>query len=100
MRTIALLAITGMIAAAEQPKSAPSQPAPAPRLNSAEIIAFQSIGKRKDELRRVFQDAQKEFQTLDQQEADVKADACKRALHLPACEVKQDGTLAPIEVKK
>jgi hypothetical protein len=90
MRTIALLAMTGIMAAAEQPTTPPT-------LNTAERIALGSViteSKKLDE-------QQKQLRT--QYEA-VVTDACKRALGVPTCKINDDGTLVkiapPPEVKK
>jgi hypothetical protein len=86
MRTIALLAIMGLIAAAEQPT-------PAPTLNTAERTALGYVVTESKKL----DDQQKQLRA--QYEAIV-TDACKRALGLPACKINEDGTLAKIEAKK
>jgi hypothetical protein len=88
MRTITLIASMGLLAAAEQPK-------PTPSLNTAERTALgYVVGKSKE-----LDDQQKQLRA--QYEAIV-ADACKRALSVPACKINDDGTLTKIadEVKK
>lgn len=86
MRTIALLASLGLLAAAEQPT-------PTPSLNTAERTA---LGYVVAESKKI-DDQQKQLRA--QYEAIV-ADACKRAVGVPACKINDDGTLAKIEVKK
>ena len=86
MRTIALLASLGLLAAAEQPT-------PAPSLNTAERTALGYVVNESKKL----DDQQKQLRA--QYEAIV-ADACKRAVGVPACKINDDGTLAKIEVKK
>ena len=90
MRTIALLAMTGLMAAAEQPT-------PAPSLNTAERTALGYVVAESKKL----DDQQKQLRA--QYEAIV-ADACKRAVGVPACKINDDGTLSKIapapEVKK
>lgn len=86
MRTIALLAMTGLMAAAEQPT-------PGPALNTAERTALGYVVAESKKL----EDQQKQLRA--QYEAIV-ADACKRAVGVPACKIGDDGTLSKIEVKK
>lgn len=86
MRTTLLIAMTGIMAAAEQPK-------PTPSLNTAEIIALNSIESRMKAIRE-------EYEALDKQRGTVRADACRRALDVPACEIRPDGTLAKPEPPK
>jgi len=88
MRTLALFAITGLIAAAEQPK-------PAPALNTAERTALGYVVAESKKL----DDQQKQLRA--QYEAIV-ADACKRAVGVPACKINDDGTIGKLaeEVKK
>ena len=87
MRTLALLASLGLLAAAEQPK-------PAPSLNTAERTALGYVVAESKKL----DDQQKQLRT--QYEAIV-AVACKRAVGVPACKINDDGTLSKIdEVKK
>lgn len=86
MRTLALFASMGLLAAAEQPT-------PAPSLNTAERTALGYLVAESKKL----DDQQKQLRA--QFEA-IQADACKRALNVPACKINDDGTLATIEVKK
>ena len=90
MRTLALIASLGLLAAAEQPT-------PAPSLNTAERTALGFVVTESKKL----DDQQKQLRT--QYEAIV-TDACKRALNVPTCKIMEDGTLAkiapPAEVKK
>lgn len=88
MRTIALIASLGLLAAAEQPK-------PAPSLNTAERTALGYVVTESKKL----EDQQKQLRA--QYEAIV-ADACKRAIGLPACKINDDGTITKLadEVKK
>lgn len=90
MRTIALIAMTGLMAAAEQPT-------PAPALNTAERTALGFVVAESKKL----DDQQKQLRT--QYEAIV-TDACKRALNVPTCKINEDGTLSkiapPAEAKK
>lgn len=86
MRTTLLIASLGLLAAAEQPKTTPA-------LNTAEIIALNSIESRMKQIRE-------EFDALDKQRGTVRADACRRALDIPACEIRPDGTLAKPEPPK
>ena len=87
--TLTLIASLGLLAAAEQPK-------PAPSLNTAERTALGYVVNESKKL----DDQQKQLRT--QYEAIV-SDACKRAIGLPTCKINEDGTLAKItqpEVKK
>ena len=93
MRTLALLLAMGMAGAAEAPKPTPATTTPAPRLNTAEITAFNAVEGRMKAIRD-------EFESLSKQRAEIQADACKRALGVPACEIKPDGTLAKFETSK
>lgn len=86
MRTTILILAMGIAGAAEQPK-------PTPTLNTAEIIALNSIESRMKAIRE-------EFEALDKQRGAVRADACRRALDIPACEIRPDGTLAKPEPPK
>ena len=90
MRTLALLASIGLLAAAEQPT-------PTPSLNTAERTALVYVVAESKKL----DDQQKQLRA--QYEAIV-ADACKRAVGVPACQINDDGTLSKIapaaEVKK
>ena len=86
MRTTILLASLGLLAAAEQPK-------PTPKLNTAEVTALNAVGSRLDALR-------KEYEALTKQESEIRADACRRALDLPTCEIRPDGTLHKPEAPK
>jgi len=77
----------GLLAAAEQPK-------PTPSLNTAERTALGYVVAESKKL----DDQQKQLRA--QYEAIV-ADACKRAVGVPACKIGEDGTLTKIEeVKK
>jgi len=93
MRTLALLAITGMIAAAQEPKKTPDATPLQVRLNSAEITAFNHVQDRKNTIRQ-------EFAALEKLEAQIKADACQRGFQLPICEIKPDGTMTKAETSK
>ena len=86
MRTTLLILAMGIAGAAEQPKTTPA-------LNTAEIIALNSIESRMKQIRE-------EFEALDKQRGTVRADACRRALDIPACEIRPDGTLAKPEPPK
>lgn len=86
MRTTLLLLAMGMAGAAEQPK-------PTPALNTAELIALNSIELRMKAIRD-------EYEALDKQRAAVRADACRRALDTPTCEIRPDGTLSKPEPAK
>jgi hypothetical protein len=88
MRTTILLASLGLLAAAEQPK-------PAPSLNTAERTALGYVVAESKKL----DDQQKQLRS--QYEAIV-VDACKRAIGLPACKINEDGTITKIaeEAKK
>ena len=86
MRTTLLILAMGIAGAAEQPKTTPS-------LNTAEIIALNSIESRMKAIRE-------EYEALDKQRGTVRADACRRALDIPACEIRPDGTLAKPEPPK
>ena len=86
MRTTLLILAMGIAGAAEQPKTTPA-------LNTAEIIALNSIESRMKAIRE-------EFEALDKQRGTVRADACRRALDIPACEIRPDGTLAKPEPPK
>jgi len=87
MRTTLILLAMGIAGAAEQPK-------PTPSLNTAERTALGYVVNESKKL----DDQQKQLRT--QYEAIV-ADACKRALSVPACKIGEDGTLSKIdEVKK
>lgn len=95
MRTLALLLIVGTISAAKEPKTPPA-PAVAPvpaRLNTAELTALNAVGSRMDAIR-------KEYEALQKQDTEIRADACRRALNVAVCEIRQDGTLAKIETTK
>ena len=79
----------GLLAAAEQPT-------PSPTLNTAERTALGYVVNESKKL----DDQQKQLRT--QYEAIV-ADACKRALNVPACKINDDGTLsniAPVKEEK
>lgn len=83
--------MTGIMAAAEQPK-------PTPQLNTAEVIALNTVESRMKAIRD-------EYEALEKQRVQVRADACRRALDVPTCEIRPDGTLAKpeppkVEVKK
>lgn len=86
MRTTLLILAMGIAGAAEQPKTTPA-------LNTAEIIALNSIESRMKAIRE-------EFEALDKQRGTVRSDACRRALDVPACEIRPDGTLAKPEPPK
>ena len=84
MRTIALLAITGLIAAAEQPKNALS-------VGAQTALSF----------------LVKEAKSLDEQQKTIReryqaiiAEECQRVHQTPACKLNEDGTLAKIEPPK
>lgn len=78
----------GMAGAAEQPTTPPT-------LNTAERTALGYVVNESKKL----DDQQKQLRT--QYEAIV-ADACKRAVGVPACKINDDGTLSKIaeEAKK
>lgn len=86
MRTIALLAMTGLMAAAEQPEKKPA-------LNNAEQIAIRALVAEA----KVIEDRQKNLR--DQYQA-VIADACTRVYQTPTCKLNDDGTLSKIEPPK
>ena len=86
MRTTLLILAMGIAGAAEQPKTTPA-------LNTAEIIALNSIESRMKAIRE-------EYEALDKQRGAVRADACRRALDIPACEIRPDGTMAKPEPPK
>lgn len=92
MRTIALFAMTGIIAAAQTPKPAPAPATPA-RLITAEIITLNTIDARMKALRD-------EHAELDKQRTLVKQEACQRALSVTSCDIKTDGTIVKIEPPK
>lgn len=85
MRTIALLAMTGLMAAAEQPTK--------PALNNAEQIAIRALFAEA----KVIEDRQK---NLREQYQAVIADACTRVYQTPTCKLNDDGTLSKIEPPK
>ena len=88
MRTLALLAMTGLMAAAEEPKKTPEQ------LSTAEVVALTTIAEKMAVL-------EKQAKALQEQQKAIVGDACKRAgIATDACEIKQDGTIAKREAKK
>jgi hypothetical protein len=93
MRTIALIAGMGILAAAEAPKSKPAADTPAPRLTTAEIVALSSLADRMKALKAEFDGVEKQF-------SQVRSEACSRAIGEPGCEIKPDGTIAKVEAKK
>jgi hypothetical protein len=88
MRTLLALLAMGMAGAAEKPTTPPT-------LNTAERTALGYVVNESKKL----DDQQKQLRT--QYEAIV-ADACKRAVGVPACKINDDGTLSKIaeEAKK
>jgi hypothetical protein len=86
---ISLSIATGMVMAADVPKPV----APTPKINTAEIIAFQAIEGRMKLIRD-------EHEALTKQLAEVRADACRRALNTPVCEIKPDGTVVKLSPPK
>lgn len=85
MRTIALFAMTGIIAAAQTPKPAIASLPPA-RLNTAEIVAFTAVESRMKALRD-------EFAELEKQRGAIKSDACQRTVKEADCDIQADGTV-------
>lgn len=86
MRTTLLILAMGIAGAAEQPKTPPT-------LNTAEVIALNAVESRMKAIRE-------EYEALDKQRGTVRADACRRALDIPACEIRPDGTMAKPEPPK
>lgn len=93
MRTLALLAIMGMIAAAQTPKPTPPAAPVTVRLNTAELTAFTAVEGRMKTIRE-------EFEALERQRAAIKSDACQRAFQVPACDLKTDGTMTKVDPPK
>ena len=100
MRTIALLAIMGMIAAAQEPKPTPAAAPVTVRLNSAEITAFNHVQERKNAIRQQYAVLEKEFSALEKLEPQIQADACLRGFKNPICQIKPDGTMTEAEKPK
>jgi len=93
MHTISIILLgAGLVGAAETAKP-PAATTPAPRLNTAEIVAFSAVEARMKSIRE-------EFDALTKQRAEIVADTCRRALNVPACDIRPDGTIAKLaEVK-
>ena len=88
MRTIALLAMMGIMAAAEEPKAQPAQ------LSTAEVVSLTAIAEKMAVL-------EKQAKALQEQQKAIVGDACKRAgIAADSCEIKQDGTIAKREAGK
>ena len=88
MRTLALIASMGLLAAAEEPKTTPEQ------LSTAEVVSLTAIAEKMAVL-------EKQAKALQEQQRAIVGDACKRAgIAADACEIKQDGTIAKREPKK
>lgn len=86
MRTTLLILAMGIAGAAEQPKTTPA-------LNTAEVIALNAVESRMKAIRE-------EYEALDKQRVTVRADACRRALDIPTCDIRPDGTLTKPEPPK
>lgn len=83
MRTLALLAMTGIIAAAEEPKPTP---APAP-LKTAERMALTDLYAKRAE--------------LDKAISAILAEACAdRQLNAQRCRLQPDGTFMELPERK
>lgn len=93
MRALTLLAITGMIAAAQTPTPTPAAALVTVRINTAELTAFTAVEGRMKAIRE-------EFESLERQRAAIKADACQRAFQVPACDLKTDGTMTKLDPPK
>jgi hypothetical protein len=85
MRTIALLAITAMIAAAETPTK--------PALNNAEGIALRSVVTESKKLGDQQNELKKQYEA-------IMSDACTRVFSTPVCKLNDDGSLSKIEAPK
>jgi len=94
MRIISIILLgAGLVGAAETAKPPAAATTPAPRLNTAEIVAFSAVEARMKSIRE-------EFDALTKQRAEIVADTCRRALSVPACDIRPDGTIAKLaEVK-
>jgi len=92
MRTLALFASLGLLAAAQEPKPTPAAPVTV-RINTAELTAFTFVEGRMKSLRE-------EFDALERQRATIKSDACQRAFQVPACDLKTDGTMTKLDPPK
>lgn len=64
-----------------------------PQLNTAEAIALNAVDSRMKAIRD-------EYDALEKQRIQVRADACRRALDVPMCEIRPDGKLAKLETAK
>lgn len=95
MRTIALLAMMGLIAAAETPKPAPvSAQAETSKLTGSEVYALQTIADKIAGLQKALDEAKQFQQTL------FREDCQSRKIDLAACEIRPDMTIAAKEAPK